>query len=81
MADEIEFPVGLTERGKLVHAGYAALAVDGDDTLTAPDETDPAPGPGDLGAVPDTSADPAGAGSPIETADDASAVDRETRDA
>ena len=71
----------LTDRGEVVQAGYAALAVDGDDTLTMPEDATPAAdstAPEQETITPD---DNTGGPAPVrETADDQSAADRETRE-
>lgn len=83
MADEMEFPVGLTARGRVIFAGGNALAVDGDDTLKdpAPAPAEPADAEQDQDAETDGDPDPAGSPStPKETAVNVTADDRETRE-
>lgn len=50
---------GLTARGEAVAAGYAALDVDGDDTLTVPDDQPADDGASDTAGEAETQ-DPAG---------------------
>lgn len=76
---EVEYPVGLTARGRAVLAGRNALAVDGDDTLS----DEPSPVSAEQTAADEdesggAATDP-GPAAPRETAVAVVAEDRETR--